>query len=393
MIHASASAQGPIGEYVKAAVVVLVTAAIGLGLRGVGASVPTIDMAMLFLLAVVIVASRYPKGPAVLAALIGIACFDFFFVPPYYTLSVSDARYILTFGVMLVVALVMGSLTGRIRNQAELARERLVLAERSRQAEIEMGAERLRTALLSSLSHDLRTPLASIEGSASTLLQQDGPTDDSTRRELASTILQESQRMSRLVGNLLDMIRVETGALQVQREWQLLSDVIGVALLRTEERMKDYPVSTTVSAALPLVPVDEILLEQVFVNLLENAARHTPPGTPIEIGAEAQPGEVLVSVADRGPGVPPGQEDAVFHKFHRGGTGSGVGLGLTICRGIITAHGGRIWVENRPGGGAMFRFTLPIVGTPPTIGEEEGDSHTQDLEVSGRWNVPPLSSS
>jgi two-component system sensor histidine kinase KdpD len=227
----------------------------------------------------------------------------------------------------------------------------------------------------------MRTPLASIEGSASALLQEPAPAEASTRRELASTILQESQRMGRLVANLLDMIRLETGALQVQKEWQPLSDVIGVALLRTEERLKDHAVTTNLPPDLPLVPVDEILLEQVFVNLLENAAKYTPAGTAIEIGAAAEEGGITVSVADRGPGLPPGGEELVFRKFHRGGTGSGVGLGLTICRGIITAHGGRIWAENRPGGGAVFRFTLPIEGVPPVIGAEMITNQPQELEV------------
>jgi two-component system, OmpR family, sensor histidine kinase KdpD len=527
---APARPSSPLVEYLKAAAVVLVPTALGLLLRWTGVDVPTIDMAMLYLLSVVVTASRYRRGPSVVAALVGIASFDFFFVPPFYTFAVSDVRYLLTFGVMLLVALVMGSLTARIREQVGAARdreqrfatlyglsrdlasvrnaedvtavalrnvrdtfpgeaamflpdsagrvepgmpvrypyddhertvaqwvfdhgmaaglgtttlpaaaamylpliassntvgvlgirpanieefrdparrrllealagqtalalERLALAERSRQTEVEVGAERLRTALLSSLSHDMRTPLASIEGSASTLLHESGPANDTVRKELLSTILQESQRMGRLVANLLDMIRVETGALQVQKDWQLLSDVVGVALLRTEDRMKDHPVTSRLFPDLPLVPVDEILLEQVFVNLLENAAKYTPPGTPVEIGAEAGKGELVVYVADRGPGIASGDEEKVFDKFHRGGAGSGIGLGLTICRGIITAHGGRIWAENRPDGGAVFRFTLPITGTPPTLGEEAADGQPQEHEVGSPWTASRRSSS
>ena len=175
-----------------------------------------------------------------------------------------------------------------LAGQAAVALERLALAERSRESQVEIEAERLRTALLSSLSHDMRTPLASIEGAASTLLQEAEP-DRGARRELAATIVQESHRMGRLVANLLDMIRVESGTLQVQKEWQLLPDVVGVALLRTEEQVRDRAVTTHFPPELPLVPMDEILLEQVFVNLLENAAKHTPAGTPIEVGAEARP--------------------------------------------------------------------------------------------------------
>ena len=258
-----------------------------------------------------------------------------------------------------------------LAGQTAVALERLALAERSRESEVEIEAERLRTALLSSLSHDMRTPLASIEGAASTLLQEAEP-DRGARRELAATIVQESHRMGRLVANLLDMIRVESGTLQVQKEWQLLPDVVGVALLRTEEQVRDRSVTTHFPPELPLVPMDEILLEQVFVNLLENAAKHTPAGTPIEVGAEARPHEVIAYVADRGPGLPAGEEDLVFQKFYRGGSGSGgIGLGLTICRGIVTAHGGRMWAERRPGGGTIFKLSLPITGTPPQLVAEE----------------------
>ena len=515
-------------EYVAAAAIVVVPTVVGLLVRKAGVAVPPIDAAMLYLLAVVVAAARFRRGPALAASLVGIASFDFFFVHPFYTFSVSDVHYLLTFGVMLVVALVMGNLTGRIRNQAEAAREReqrtsalyalsrdlaaardrdavvaaalrsvrdtfaidgvmllpeeagalsplgpgpyaldereravaqwsfdhgqpagrgtttlpgalalylplsssgravgvlglplaepsefrdparrrlleslagqtaaalerLQLAQRSRESEVEVEAERLRTALLSSLSHDMRTPLASIEGAASTLLQELEP-DRAARRELASTIVQESHRMGRLVANLLDMIRVEAGTLQVQKEWQLLADAAGVALLRTEEQLRDHPVTTSFPPDLPLVAVDEILLEQVFVNLLENAARHTPPGTPIEVGAESRPGEVIAYVADRGPGLPPGEEETVFRKFYRGGgAGGGIGLGLTICRGIVTAHGGRIWAENRPGGGAVFRLSLPITGTPPQLVTEAPTR--QDTEAAGAWTTPPPSSS
>jgi two-component system sensor histidine kinase KdpD len=260
-----------------------------------------------------------------------------------------------------------------LSGQTAAALERLALTERSRQTSVEFEAERLRNALLSSLSHDMRTPLASIEQAASALLQAPEEGGPAPQRDLAATILQESQQMGRLVSNLLEMTRVESGALQVQKQWQLLSDVVGVALLRTEEELRDHPITTALPPDLPLVPVDEILLEQVFVNLLENAAKHTPPGTPVEIGGEAGADEVMVWVADRGPGLPPGEEERVFEKFHRASAapGAGVGLGLAICRGIVNAHGGRIWAESRAGGGAAFRFTIPVVGTPPEITAEQ----------------------
>jgi two-component system sensor histidine kinase KdpD len=149
---------------------------------------------------------------------------------------------------------------------------------------------------------------------------------------------------------------------------------VGVALIRLEERLKDHPVVVRLPSDLPLGNLDGLLIEQVFVNLLENVVKYTPAGAPIEITAAVEEGALRVDVADHGPGLPPGEETRVFDKFYRmpGSTGAGgVGLGLTICRGIVTAHGGRIWAENRPGGGAVFRFTLPLVGTPPSLGPAE----------------------
>jgi two-component system sensor histidine kinase KdpD len=243
-----------------------------------------------------------------------------------------------------------------------------MLAERTQREQVEIEAERLRTSLLSSLSHDLRTPLGAITGAASSLLEDRANVPEATRRGLLETILEESQRMSRLIGNLLDMIRVESGALQVQKEWQPLEEPVGVALIRLDDRLRDHPVTVTLPPDLPLVPLDTVLIEQVFINLLENAVKYTPAGTPIEISAVVTDGVVRVDVADRGPGLPPGEEARIFEKFHRvpsAAVAGGIGLGLTICRGIVTAHGGRIWAENRADGGAVFRFTLPLAGSPP----------------------------
>ena len=509
-----AGRRSPLAEYGWGALIIgACTALAGLVFRTLSVT----DVAMVYLLGVGLVASRYGRGPSVFAALLSIASFDFFFVPPFYTFAVSDVRYLLTFAVMLGIALLISALTLRIRAQAETARERerhtaalyamsrelsatrgrsalvlaaerqlgatfdaraqillpdaagrieipvgvppafpidekersvaqwafergrpagagtdtlpaaqamyrplagsagpvgvvglrpddreagvkrlqepatqrllealagqaalalerVLLTERAQREQVEAEAERLRTALLSSLSHDMRTPLGAITGAASSLLEDRGALPEAQRRDLLKAILDESQRMNRLIGNLLDMIRVETGALEVQRDWQPLEEIVGVALIRLEERLKGRPVEVRLPPDLPLLWADGLLLEQVFVNLLENAAKYTPEGTPIEISAATAEGVMVVDVADRGPGIPAGEEGRVFEKFYRvsasvdsggGGAGGGVGLGLTICRGIVTAHGGRMWAENRPGGGAVFRFTLPLAPPPP----------------------------
>jgi two-component system sensor histidine kinase KdpD len=258
-------------------------------------------------------------------------------------------------------------------NQAALALERVALTEEAQRAQVQAETERMRSTLLSSVSHDLRTPLAVISGATSSLVEGATMLEPATRVELAQTAYDEAERLNRLVGNLLDMTRLESGAVQVRKEWQPLEEVVGAALTRLDERLRDHPVTASLPPDGPLVPLDSVLIEQVLINLLENAIKYTPPGSPIEISATGARDAVTVTVADRGPGIPPGGVQRVFEKFYRAraGDGSGgVGLGLTICRGIVEAHGGRIWVENRPGGGAAFHFTLPLEGTPPPVAPE-----------------------
>jgi two-component system sensor histidine kinase KdpD len=260
-------------------------------------------------------------------------------------------------------------------DQVSGALDRIGLAERNQRAEVEVESERLRTALLSSLSHDLRTPLAGIEGAASSLLESGGEIAHPEREALARDILGESQRMNRLVGNLLDMVRVESGTLALRKEWLPLEEPVGVALLRLDDRLSGRPVTVDLPADLPFVPMDELLIEQVLINLLENTIRYTPPGTPVTVSARVVGNGVEVDVADQGRGIPAGQEEAVFQKFYRGssretGAEQGAGLGLTICRGIIRAHGGTIHAIPASCG-AVFRFTLPLDGTPPTAPPED----------------------
>jgi two-component system sensor histidine kinase KdpD len=239
--------------------------------------------------------------------------------------------------------------------------DRTMLADEARGATLRAETEQLRNALLSSVSHDLRTPLGVVTGVTSALLDR-APKDEETRRLLLTTAHEEALRLSQLVRNLLDMTRVDAGALSVRKELQPLEEVIGAALTRLENRLRDREVGTDIPEDLPLAPFDSILIEQVLINLLENAARYTPPGSAIDVVVRLHHGDVEVEVADRGPGVPRDDAERVFDKFYRAREreGGGVGLGLTICRGVVLAHGGRIWVEDRRGGGASFRFTLPL---------------------------------
>lgn len=255
-----------------------------------------------------------------------------------------------------------------LANQTALAIERARLTKETEQAQLQIETEQMRTTLLSSVSHDLRTPLASITGAASGLLQNKHGLD-ARGRELAQIAYEEAERLNRLVGNLLEMTRLESGSVRVEKEWQPLEEVVGTTLLRLERQLENHPLKATLPDDLPLVPIDGVLIEQVLVNLIENAAKYSPPGTAIDLTAWAEGDDVVVEVADHGPGLPPGEEERIFDKFYRvrPTTASGVGLGLAIGRAVVEAHGGRIWGCNRAGGGAAFRFTLPIGGDPPQV--------------------------
>jgi two-component system sensor histidine kinase KdpD len=477
------------------------------------------NLIMMYLIAVIFIAIRLGRGPSVLASVLSVATFDFFFVPPYFTFAVSDFQYLLTFGVMLVVALVISNLAVRIREQAELARyrerrtgvlytmsrdlathrgtamlvqvvtkhlrdvfdgqvaifladaekrvrlqraeqlyfeldpkesgvaqwvfdhneraglgtdtlpgasalylplvgstgaigvlavrpkdtallldpeqlhlleslvnqvalalERTRLSEEAQQAHVRVETERMRNAILSSVSHDLRTPLATITGAASSLLDERSQLNPKDRLELCRSIYREADRLDRLLKNLLDMMRIEAGAVQLNREWHPLDEIVGAALCRLEERLRSYIVKTAFPPDLPMVQIDGVLLEQVVLNLLENAAKYAPPGSVIELSASAGDHEVVVEIADRGQGIPVGEELRIFDKFYRAKPAreGGVGLGLTICRGVIEAHGGRIWAENRSGGGAVFRFAIPLAEEQPPVAAE----HTEERQAS-----------
>ncbi len=252
--------------------------------------------------------------------------------------------------------------------QVAFAIERLRLGEEARAATQRARSEQMRSSLLSAVSHDLRTPLATITGAGTALRDERERLGPGQREELIDTICTEAERMERLVGNILDMVRIESGGMALRRDWVPLEEVLGSALVRLDAQLQGREVRTNLTEGLPLVPIDPVLFEQLFINLIDNAVKYTPAGTPLAIQARLSDDILEIEVADRGPGIPGGQEERIFEKFQRGAqTGSGgVGLGLPICRGIVEAHGGTILAANREGGGAVFRIRLPLREPPPT---------------------------
>lgn len=468
------------------------------------------NIAMVFLLGVVVAATRFGRGPAIFASFLSVLTFDFLFIPPQLSFAVSDAQYIITFAIMAGIGVLISTLTARIRDQlrssqdqerrtaalyrltkqlGEVSGSQFILMAASRwltevfggenvlyqmevgkkpellvgemtqiartpvndivaqwvathdhvaglgtetlpnatalflplagsqrtvgvlgvrpepedrfgdpeqrrmlescaslvalslerdlsvleaqDAQLQVQSEQVRSSLLSSVSHDLRTPLAVIGGLASRLLER----PDAASAESLQTIVDESHRLTRLVENLLEMTRLESGAVTLDPQWHVLEEIVGSARNRLRESLAHHVVTVAIPADFPLVKIDGLLMEQVFVNLLENAVRYTPPGSTIEIRAVAAEDHVEIRVADNGPGLPPESEARIFDKFTRGSRTTpdgrrGVGLGLAICKAIVQVHGGEISTGRRHGGGAQFVIRLPRTSPPPAAASE-----------------------
>jgi two-component system sensor histidine kinase KdpD len=448
-------------------------------------------MVVVYLLAVVFAAVYLGRGPAVITSILGVAAFDYFFVPPHLTLAVSDTEYLLTFFGLLGVGLVISQLTAQIREQADAAKlrevqtvalyelgrdltetagteavtqtaiahigqtfsrevaiflpvdeflkvfatsaglaisdddlavaawtfeheqpagrgtdtlpeasmryqplktmrgavgvlgvkpsmpdrfltrdqlrtldafanqvalaiERARLAEKTRQNEMLEITDKLQNALLNSISHDLRTPLVSITGALSSLANEQVTLDEPARRNLIETASEEADRLNRLVGNLLDMTRLESGAMRVKRNATDIQDLVGSSLEEIGTRLGHRSITVEVPDSLPLVSMDFVLIQRVLVNVIDNGLKYSPSDSPIEIRAQMAGAFVEITVADRGVGIPPEDLTRIFDKFYRvqrPDNVNGTGLGLAIGKGIVDAHGGFISAENRPGGG------------------------------------------
>jgi two-component system sensor histidine kinase KdpD len=254
--------------------------------------------------------------------------------------------------------------------------ERAALANMENRAQVLEESDRLKSALLSSVSHELRTPLATIKASITSLISARVAWDSEARMELLEAVDEETDHLNYLVGNLLDMSRIEAGALQPNRQWNLLNEIVDGVLARIHRGLQDHRVVVDIPDEFPLLPVDYIQMEQVFTNLLNNSAKYAPEGSEIRISAKLLSSDTLeVQISNQGPGVAPEHLDRIFSKFYRvtdADKVSGTGLGLSICKGIIEAHGGRIWAENLPEGLA-FKFNLPLTwdGAPPPIVEAD----------------------
>lgn len=264
--------------------------------------------------------------------------------------------------------------------QAALSLERVRLTEVAKVSALRIRTEETRSALLGAVSHDLRTPLGAIIGAGTALCEDRGRLLPEQRAELCDTICTEAERMERLVSNILDMVRLDSGGIVPKCEWVPLEETVGSALSRLETKLGARDIRVNLPPTLPLLSVDPVLFEQVFVNLFENVIKHCGPDSPIEIVARVEDRTFVIEIADRGPGLPVGTESQVFEKFYRGPgvRVGGVGLGLSICRGIVMAHDGAISAENRAGGGTVFRITLPVLEAPPA--EPPGEVRPADEE-------------
>ncbi len=312
------------------------------------------NLVMFYLMVVVFSAVRWGRGPAIVSAVFSVLMFDFFLVRPYLTLAVADLQYLFTFAGLLIVGFITSELTVKARGDAE----------KTRQLELLRATEKLQAALLNSISHDLRTPLSSIIGTTSMLLQDPESLAKDTVKELLEDALEESQRLNRIVGNLLDMARLEGGALKIVKKPCELRDILGVALQDLKYKLGTRIVHTSVPHHFPEVLVDFPLIVKVFVNLLDNAIKYSPENSPVDILAVTEGTMAKIEISDQGYGIRESDLPLIFDKFYRAVKPeqvSGLGLGLSICRGIVEAHGGRIWAESLPNKqGATLTILLPL---------------------------------
>ncbi|MGZ8842438.1 MAG: sensor histidine kinase [Pyrinomonadaceae bacterium] len=370
-----------------AAALLAISAAAG-GLKLLGEHINPTTVALAFLLIILFVATAWGSRPAIVASVVGIVFFNFFFLPPFRTFAIRDPHNWIAFIAFMITAITVGQLSGRVQRRAEEAEaakakaERLYYElqdsfERSSQAKALKQSERLKSALLDAVTHDLRTPLTSIKASATTLLddlysvERDnaGPQLDlEGRKELLRVIDEEADRLDRFVEGLTKLARIDAGEMHLHLQRAQIDEIITMALKRAEPRTQSHQMEVWIEDELPSIKVDEQAIAEVIYTLVDNAAKYSPAGSPIRVAVSPGDGVIFLSVEDQGPGVRADMRDRVFEKFFRamrdGDTGdgrtSGTGMGLAIARGIVEAHGGKIRVEDADkGAGAKFVVTLP----------------------------------
>ena len=304
------------------------------------------NVVMFYLLAVVIAAIRWGQGPAAVTSICSVLAFDFFLVPPYLTLNVHDIEYLFTFAAFLAVGLIVSTLTSKVREQI-----------------IQRQTEKLYSALLNSISHDLKTPLASITGSLSALLQENSNFDSEQIKELLRTAGNEADRLNRLVNNLLDMARTESGVLKIFKTPCDLHDFIGACFEQLKDKIVDRNVRISVPKQMPEVSLDFPYMLKAFVNIIDNALKYSSAGSPIDVEAYVLDATVRINVRDYGYGILKEDLERIFDKFYRAvtnGNAPGTGLGLSIAKNIIEAHGGTISAQSTSSEGSVFMVELPL---------------------------------
>lgn len=314
-----------------------------------------------FLLGVLSVGYVATIGPVLFAAFLSALVWNIFFIPPRFTLFISNPDDIMLCVTYFVAAIITGVLTNRIRDREE----------RLRQAEMLKESEKLHQTLLNSISHELRTPLTAIMGSATALGDVNSPHTREFQQALASELTYATDRLNRVIENLLDMSRLNSGAMSLKKEWHDVHDLVGVALQRLGKNLDGYSVKVEISDGVPLIEMDFRLMEHVLSNLLMNALQYSPKGTEIKITAVAKFGQAVIVVEDQGPGIDQEHRAKIFEKFYRvpGTPTGGTGLGLSIVKSIVELHQGRIEVENGKTAGARFSILLPL-GTAPEVPKE-----------------------
>lgn len=346
-------------HYVPAILSIAVTSA---ALHFVRQGLDTPVVALLYLLPVGLSASIWGLGAGIVAALAAFLSFNYFFIEPHFTLTVHSPSDLVVLFVFLVVAVAISQLVGRARAGQVVALERVRLAEIESRAKVLEESDRMKSALLSSVSHELRTPLATIKAAATSLRSGEVSWDSKAREQLLEAVEDEADHLNLLVGNLLNMSRIEANALKPDRQWNVLSEIVDSVIARIHHGHQDHKIKVDIPEDLPLVPVDFLQMEQVFTNLINNSFKYAPAGTIVSIRARAEGLVVFVQVANEGPSVPNQDLERIFDKFHRitaADRVTGTGLGLSICKGIVEAHEGRIWAENLPKGFAI-NFSLPL---------------------------------